>query len=383
VLANETAHPSIIDCCVLHAWAEDTELFDHLPQGWREYVGAHVSRRWQEHILRGGERPGGRLTSPISVRPPYRSPAGDELPDGPVTGPEQLEQRHLKPNAIRRALLCHVAGALLPTLATVNAATACIRAANDWTQSSWLVGHPELAGTILVPTQVPEAAAAEIRRMASDRSFSAVLLAGNGLGKPFGHPVYEPIHQAAAEVGLPIIIRAGGDSLVEAPAYPVAAGAPGTEVELRVLASQALMTHVSSLIAQGTLARYPELRFLLVGGGVGWVTPFLWRMDAEFRAFRHDALWLTKPPSVYFTERFGVGTHPLTVAATVSLERYLAVDPRLADVLCYASGFPDREATTPEELNDVLPDEWAQRVLHGNAERLLDLTPAPERAGTR
>jgi predicted TIM-barrel fold metal-dependent hydrolase len=368
---NRDPGAGIIDCCVAHAWRGETEVFEYLSPGWREYVAAHVPRDWHDYMAGYGDRPAGPLVSPMSVRAPYRNPAGAYLPGGPVDRPGALRERYLDAEGVSSALLCHDAGTLIPTLATARAATAFVRALNDWTRERWLDGHPELSGTILVPTQVPDAAAAEIRRMAADDRFGAVLLAGNGLGKPFGHPVYEPIHQAAAEVGLPVVIRAGGDALVEAPAYPVAGGMPGTEVEFRVLASQVLMTHTVSLIAQGVIGRYPALRFLLLGGGVGWITPFLWRMDAEFRAFRHDALWMEDTPSAYFADRFRVGTSPFVVAPSGRLREYLAVDPRLAGVLCYASGFPDREATTPEKVREVLPEGWAAGVLHDNAAGLL------------
>ncbi|HEY4099215.1 MAG TPA: amidohydrolase family protein [Baekduia sp.] len=365
----------VIDCCIAHGWESELEVFEHLSAGWREYVAAHVPRAWHDHLVAGAPAPGGPMGSPMAARVPYRSPMGVDLPGVAGSDYAALRDQHLRPSHVARGLLCHGATAtLVPALATTQAATAFVRAINDWTRERWLDRHAELRGTILVPTQVPEAAAAEIRRMAVDDRFAAVLLAGNGLGKPFGHPVYEPIHRAAAEVGLPIVIRAGGDGNVEAPAAPVAGGPPGTEVEFRTLAPQALMTHAVSLIAQGVIGRHPDLRFLLLGGGVAWVTPFLWRMDAEFRAFRHDALWMDEAPSAYFKDRFRVGTDPFVLGAgspATGLRDYLAVDPELAGVLCYASGWPDREYATPATVRDVLPEGWAGRVLHDNAAELF------------
>jgi predicted TIM-barrel fold metal-dependent hydrolase len=372
--ATADAGPMAVDCCVLHSWQSEAEVFDHLTPGWREYVGAHVSHAWREHLFADAPAPSGPIGSPMTTRPVAAFPVEESSPRSPsgppISDPLELLSRELDRGGIARALLCHGAAALLPTLATTRASVAFVSAVNDWTAERWLSRDDRLRGTILVPTQVPELAAAEIRRLAPDSRFVAVLLAGNGLGKPFGHPVYEPILQAAASAGLPIVIRAGGDSMVEAPAYPVAGGMPGTEGEYRTLAPQALMTHAASILAQAVPARYPSLRFLLLGGGTGWITPFLWRLDTEYRAFRHDVLWMKKQPSVYFRECFRVGTGPFVTPAGLpvdSFARMVTIDHELANVICYASGYPDRESVPPGAVRESLPDGWDAPVLSGNA----------------
>ena len=118
--------------------------------------------------------------------------------------------------------------------------------------------------------------------------------------------------------------------------------------------------------------RYPSLRVLLLGGSVGWVTPFLWRFDTDFRAFRHDLLFLKKPPSEVFRDHFFVGSSPFCFDLPPGdLARYLAFDHELGELLCYASGYPDREYADPAAVASALPPEWEPKVLRENPLRFL------------
>jgi len=103
--------------------------------------------------------------------------------------------------------------------------------------------------------------------------------------------------------------------------------------------------------------RYRGLRFLVLGGGIGWITPWLWHLDTNYKAFRYDALWLgSTAPSTVFKRHFMVGTHPLNYRAEAErLAAYLAIDPDLADMVCYASGYPDWDSRAPGEALALLP----------------------------
>ena len=57
------------------------------------------------------------------------------------------------------------------------------------------------------------------------------------------------------------------------------------------------MSAISSLIFDGTLDRFPDLRVVFAGFGVGWVPPLGWRMDSEWRGLRIEVPWLTRAPS--------------------------------------------------------------------------------------
>jgi uncharacterized protein len=385
------AASGVIDCGISHSWASDDEIIEYLPMGWREYAIVNSPQLWHDYLRGDAPRPAGALVdTPVSSHDlAYYDPRGEFLP-GAVSGHamagcsdhEILKRQHLEPGGIDRGVLVHGTGLLVPAKSVVRLTVALTRAINDWTIERWLPEDERLYASLLVPTQIPQAAAAEIRRVGSSERVVAVLLCANGLGKPFGHPAYDPIFKAAEEVGLPIIIRAGGDELMESATYSVAGGLPRTYVEHRTLAPQVLMTHAASLIGQGVMKRYPSLRFLLLGGSIGWVTPFLWRLDAGYRSFRHDVLWLRTLPSEIFQQYFMVGTDPfLRLAERETFEKYLTVDPTLAQITCYASGYPDTEYAAPATVSEWLPADWTEAVLRENASRFFGWAAGPAAVG--
>lgn len=309
----------------------------------------------------------------LTLRRNYRNPEGDylagsEMPNGGVPGSDvEALRMYLDDTGVERAMLCHGAGMLLPAHPSPRVAVELVRALNDWTSERWLAADERLHAAILVPTQTPDAAASEIRRAAANPRMVGVLMGANPLGKPFGHPIFEPIYKAAAELGLTVVIHSGGDNAVDSPAYPTAGGMPGSYSAFHVLSPHALMSHIVSLIGQGVPERYPSLKFLIVGGSVAWVIPHMWRFDTDFKAFRLDAPWLKDVPSAYFRKSFKVGTYPFDYAASAGqLATYFGVYPDAEEMMCYASGYPDWDSDTPARIQASLPTDWYEPVMRTN-----------------
>ena len=165
-------------------------------------------------------------------------------------------------------------------------------------------------GLILVQNQLPEAAAAEIHRLADNPRMVGVLLGGKGLAQPFGHPIYDPIHRAAAEHDLPIVIHAGTDLAADVLTEGTAGGPASTYAESQMLASSSLMTHISSFVAQGVFEKYPNLKVHVVGGDVtgrcgccGGSTPST--------VCSREVPWLKRQPGDYMVDHVRLSTLPL------------------------------------------------------------------------
>jgi predicted TIM-barrel fold metal-dependent hydrolase len=196
------------------------------------------------------------------------------------------------------------------------------------------------------------------------------MLGANGLGKPFGHPLYHPIYAAAAEMGLPVIIVSGGDLSSTVPSHPTAGGAASYYSDYHTLTSQALMTHASTLVGQGVFDHFPDLKVILVGGGIAWVVPFLAEFDTNYKEFRRDTPWLRHAPTEYFHRNIRVGTYPLDRPhSPAQFAKYLGTHPGLEDVVCYASGYPNWDTDTVADIEEWLPEAWIPKVLHENSDK--------------
>lgn len=357
-------HPRpIIDACVHHQWADQSAVMEYMSSGWREYLNQSV------------KVPGGTgLPLPVLPLYPYFRPGGDALegstPENGVPGSSlaMLQDQLLDRHGIERAVLNHGLSMFASVNPNPHLAREVVSAINRWTAEQWTSRDRRLSALALVPTQLPEDAAAEIARVADDPSIVGVLIAGNGLSKTFGHPIYHPIYRAAAEYDLPIVIHTGGEAPSEVMAHTAAGGVPGTYAEFSIFRPQPLMTHMVSMIGQGVFLKYPDLRLLLTGGGVAWLPSILWRFDTEYRAYRREAPWIKENPSEIFRNHVRVSTFPLDVAPDPSqLTRAISTIEAVEDLLVYASGYPDWDADMPDTIVDRIPDPWQSKVYYENA----------------
>ena len=231
-MAEAIAPPGLIDACVFHEWPSNGALTPYMPDDWGAILGERTM-----------------LVSPRS----YRDPRGMKDP-GAFSGTsgvacsdyETLKATFLDTCAAERVVLGYDDG-LFSTLHPHHyIARAVAKSANDWTIEEWLARDDRLYGLILVATALPEAAAEEIRRVGTNERMVGVALGANGLCKPFGHPAYHPIYEAASELGLPLVLQAGPEASPDAVVQFVREGI--------AIVREAGHAHRSGVHASGTVA---------------------------------------------------------------------------------------------------------------------------------
>jgi hypothetical protein len=244
-----------------------------------------------------------------------------------------------------------------------DAAAALAAAVNDWQVEHWLDRESRLRAAIVVPSQQPSAAVAEIERRAADPRFVAVYLPVRS-SIPYGNRQWWPLWEAIVRHQLVAELHFGGSTGVA----PTASGWPSSWLEEYVDMASAFASQLTSLVAEGTLDRFPELRVSLIESGFGWLPAFMWRFDKGWRGLRREIPWTRRLPSEYVREHVRVSLQPVDGPPDpVALERVvgqLGTDR----MLMFSTDYPHRH--TAEELAAVpagLDPSLAERLLDANA----------------
>jgi hypothetical protein len=187
-------------------------------------------------------------------------------------------------------------------------AAALARSYNRWLHERWLTERASLKGALVVAPQDPAAGAADIRRHASERGFACVYLPASGLKILYGHELYDPVYQAAAETGLPVVIHS-----VEAvyPAFPFQLEQFRTSLAVHALAHPlSMVANLVSMLETGVPVRHPELKIGFMEAGTAWVPFVANRLDKEYVERRREVPLLQERPS-HTMRRFYYGTQPI------------------------------------------------------------------------
>lgn len=322
-------------------WRIDCDVHPRLPR--MADLAPHAPRYWAQMFdYRNIDRQE-LMTYPVSTLP-FRPNDPTDVADA-----AGLARAHLDPLALDAAILNVLSGAQAaydPYLST-----ALCEATNRWLAADWLDRDPRLRASALVPFQNPEAAVAEIERLAQDKRFVQILAVLGG-EKPLGRREYWPIYKAAAAHGFALGLHPGGTNRHA----PTQSGFVATRVEEVSLHPQTYASQVASLVAEGVFQTIPDLRVVLMESGISWLPGLMWRMSKDWKGARIEVPWLEEPPYDIIARHFRLTTQPFdgpldSVSAAKVLDQL--PDPSM---LLWSSDFPHRHAGDgmPHGLPDAL-----------------------------
>jgi predicted TIM-barrel fold metal-dependent hydrolase len=340
--------PSGVGPFDVDVWGEKPRfvtIAQHMPDTWREWL-----RLGQEFEV------GGRTELPESqyfLEGPALRQAADSNPQAALSA-------YLDRQAISRAIFNPGAAASVAGLASPMLSSEVAHAVNLWTLKVWLPTDRRLLGSMLVSMGDPRRAAAEIRQMAGEARFAQIVVAypPRLLADRRFHPIYE----AAAEVGLPLMLQAGGDFSGSNGGVTVV-GHPTSTFEAHVAWGYAAAPHLIALITNGTFDRFSGLRVVFNGFGVAWLASTIWRLDDEFRSGRLTVPEsLTRLPSEYLADHVRFTTEGLELPAQSAHLAELLAATNADRLLMFGSG-PLREVGE-RELHPLpaLPTDLSDRM---------------------
>jgi predicted TIM-barrel fold metal-dependent hydrolase len=248
---------------------------------------------------------------------------------------------------------------------------------NDWHLDEWCGPYPgRYFKTGLLPLWDLDATLKEARRLVA-KGCRSVFFPANPNARdrlPSVHdPIWEPLWAFANEHGIVFNCHIGTGLAPEANSSLSPISAWITAMPIAIATDAADLLHLKALL------KYPNLKFALSEGGIGWVPYLLERADFTFR---HHGPWVRvdfggKLPSEVFREHF------LTcfIDDKFGCENYKAVGE---DIISYECDYPHSDCTWPYVAEDLwdniktLPDNVIEKITHRNAYRFFGIDPIAE-----
>ncbi len=246
---------------------------------------------------------------------------------------------------------------------------AVARAYNDWGIELFGAHKDRFAPVAIVPVIDLDEAEREVARVAK-AGYRGVKIPLTVESRPYNLPDYDRLWSACADHGVVVSLHAFSESEDHYPEDWGEEEGHGGALAHMAMSMARGQSPVALLVASGALQRYPDLNFVVVECGAGWLAWLLHVMDEQVEK-KH--MWirpkLEMKPSEFFRRQGAVtfGDDPVALSL---------LDFTGADVLLWGSDYPHDEGTFPhsqaviERTFGGVPAEDKRKIVHGNAKRI-------------
>jgi hypothetical protein len=257
-----------------------------------------------------------------------------------------------------------------------------IKAYNDWHIDEWCAAYPErFIPCGILPLFDVDKAAQEVRRLA-DKGCHAATFSENpaALRMPSIHSGYwDPLFAACSDAATVLCLHVGSSSKAASTTPDAPASVPMS------LSSTASIYSLGDLMWADFWWRFPEVRFSLTEGDIGWIPYFLQR--AEHIQERHSG-WTAHSfpegsgPADVFRDR--VLCCFINDPVGISLIEHFNIDN-----VCWESDYPHSDSSWPHapEVNEAqfarLTDDQIDKITHLNAMHHFSFDPFSTRPRER
>jgi predicted TIM-barrel fold metal-dependent hydrolase len=235
-----------------------------------------------------------------------------------------------------------------------------------------IANHPDrFGGFAQLPMRSPQAAADELERTVRDLGFCGALINGVTEGRFLDDPRFDPILARAERLDVPIYVHPNLPPQSVREAYY--SGLPGLSGFRLATAAwgwhSEVAIHVLRLVLSGTLDRHPKLRLIIGHMGEG-LAAMMVRSD---RTLADYVGHLTRSVAQTILDQVSVTTSGLFTQPPLDVA--LAVFG--IDRVMFSIDYPYSSNRTGRNFLDTLklPAADLEKFAHGNADRLLKLSP--------
>jgi predicted TIM-barrel fold metal-dependent hydrolase len=364
---------TLVDCDVHQGYGSEENIIKYLPDRYKDR-GVHV--------------PNLNYNNPAGIDKPSSFPDADHAGDLDDIGREYaastydiIREEVIEENDADYIILNSDTGLTINGIPNRDYAYELARAFNEWLIAEWLPGDDRILCSLFVAMESPEQSAAMIRKLGDHPQVRQVLIQGATGRKPFGHPYYWPVYEAAEEMGLPVGVHTS--SAGSGVSNPVTgAGHPNNYFEWHTLYATNYMGLLASIISEGVFEEFPDLKLALIEGGYTWLPWFIWRIDNEWKALRSQAPWLDQPPSEYIYDHVRFTTQPSHMPDDPDDLKQLMEIIDAEKLLMFSSDYPHWDGDSPDHaLPPSLSKEKKERIYYKNAQAFYNLPDDPSDLG--
>ena len=366
-----------------------------MPAKWADQIPRVENIKGRDYWVINGKRtlaPGSVSMAGYDGHPPKQYPATfDQIP--PAAYDAKARLAHMDAEGIYAQVLYPNVGGFgsqnFLRMENADLKLACVQVYNDFLAEWASADSRRLAPVCALPFWDVAQSVREIQRCA-EMGHKSVLFPSQpqDFRQPGLYDTYwDPIWECAQALGLPISFHIGGQAAlgVKEGQFSPEGGRMGTQEKFARYSSLAFVGNslgISEIICGGVCQRFPNLNFVSVESGVGWIPAYLEALDWQWQ---NAGLHLNDSYDLLPSEYFKRQIYACFWFEQTMLEPAAKLFP---DNLMYETDFPHPTSMSPgpatiakhprdyaaEALSD-LPATTIHKLLHANAARVYRIAP--------
>ncbi len=334
----QRAKLGIADCDVHpNPTSLEEEVFPFLEKKWRDYIETYGMAQ-RIGFAGGTQYPKGQpRASRRDSYPPEGGPPASNLPF--------FREQHLDPHNVDSAVMIPLR--IGQALQNMDLAVAVCAAINEWQQEFWTRKEPRIKGSIVMAYENASDCVEQIEKHAHKDDFVQISMLSR-TPDPMGNRKYWPIYEAAAANGMPVGVHAfgyGGNP-------PTGGGYPSYYIEDMMAHAQSCQSLIVSMVYEGVFDRIPDLKLIIVEGGIAWLPSLAWRLDKIWEKNRMELSHVKRPPSEIIREHVWLTSQPIE-EPDKRQQLVETIDWIGWDRVLYASDYPHWDFDDPQRALPV------------------------------